>query len=211
MAAREGVNLGDPGEVVGLLARAAAANLECALRRGSGVYLPPQGRVVMTGDLHDHAVNFRRLVRLAALADNPGHHLILHEVIHGGHLVNGRDLSARMLFRAAELKLRYPGQVHLLASNHELAQVRGEEILKGGASVIKGFDAGLEFMFGDAAQAVRQAIAGYVRSLPLAVVCPRGILCSHSLPSMHYLETFDATILDRVPNDRDLAPGGPAY
>ena len=211
MSERPAVNLGDPAVVVDLLGRAAEANLACPLRRGSAVRLPPQGRVVMTGDLHDHALNARRVLQLAALPDSPGHHLILHEVIHGPHRINGRDLSARLLLQTANLKLRFPGQVHVIQSNHELAQVRGEDILKAGGSVITAFNNGLDFMFGDGAEDVAKAIAAYVRSLPLAVVCPRGILCSHSLPSMRFLETFDATILDRIPTDQDLSPAGPAH
>jgi hypothetical protein len=203
-------NLRDAAAVIDLLGRAAEANLRSPMRHGSTVDLPDRGRLVMSGDLHDNSRNYRRLVNLAAL-DKGNHYLILHELIHGGHLVNGRDMSARLLFQAAALKVRYPEQVHILQSNHELAQVRGEDILKAGGSVIQAFGEGLEFMFGDEAAGVHGALARFVLSLPLAVRCPRGILCSHSLPSMRHLETFDPEVLKRTPTDADLAPGGSAY
>jgi hypothetical protein len=204
-------DLQDAVTVADLFNRTAEANLGSAIRTGSLLRLPDHGRVVMSGDLHDHTLNLQRLVRLAELDASPDHHLILHEIIHGPHRVNGRDLSYRTLARAASLKLQYPAQVHLLQSNHELAQVRGEDILKGRGAVISAFDDALDFAYGADAASVREAFARYVRSLPLAALCPRGILCSHSLPSPSRLGQFDPTILQRVPTDADLSPGGSGY
>lgn len=183
------------------------------LRRGSTIELPETGRLVMTGDLHDHDDNLRRILRLADLEAGPHHHVVLHEVIHASDrpAVATADFSIQMLLRVAELKLRYPSQVHVLLSNHELAQVRDEAILKGGASVVAAFNEGIDGLFEDGADAVREALRRYVYALPLAVRLPYGILCTHSLPSPRRLEAFDPGVLDRAPTEQDLAKDGSAY
>ncbi len=173
--------------------------------------LPSQGRLVITGDLHDNADNFRRILKLAALDAGPDRRLVLHELVHGPSRVNGCDLSVRMLARAADLKRRYPDQVHLLQANHELAQLNGEGILKQGASVVEAFNLGVEFLYGDMAPLVTDAMNDLIRSLPLAVRCANGVMACHSLPGPRKLEGFDRTVLDRPLTDADLAPGGHAH
>ncbi len=207
----DGVDLQDHTVAIDLLDRAAEANLQAAGRRGAVVDLPATGRLLVSGDLHDHGLNFMRLLRLARLHRDEGHHVILHELIHGPHRVNGMDLSIRTLMRVAALKIQYPKQVHLLLANHELSQLNGDEILKDGVSVVKAFDEGVGYIYGDRAGDVSAAMAGFVRSMLLAVRCPNGIMCSHSLPSPRMLDAFDTTVLDRVPNDDDLRSRGAAH
>ncbi len=197
--------------VIDLFDRAAAVNLQGPLRQGATIHLRAPGRLVMTGDLHDNGLNFQRLCKFAALDRSSTNHLVLHEIVHGRNLVNGRDMSVRMLARVAALKLAYPQQVHVLQANHDLAQVRGEEILKAGHSVIEAFNDGLGFLYGDDWERVAAAISRFVLSYPLAVRCPNGILCSHSLPSPGRMDAFDPTVLQRVPTDADLASGGSAH
>ncbi len=201
--------------VIDLFDRAAAANLESPQRRGATVHLPADkalaGRLVMTGDLHDNGLNFQRLLKYAALDRSPGNHLVLHEIVHGRYTVNGRDMSVRMLAGVASLKLAYPNQVHVLQANHDLSQARGEMILKAGHSVTEAFNDGLGFLYGDDWEKVAGAIKRFVYSYPLALRCPNGILCSHSLPSPGRMETFDPSVLNRVPTEADLASGGSAH
>ncbi|MCC7407689.1 MAG: metallophosphoesterase [Phycisphaeraceae bacterium] len=204
-------DLHDPAVVCHLFDDAAAANLNSPLRKGSADHLPPKGRLLMTGDLHDHGLNYQRLLQLAQLDASPDHHLILHEVIHGPHRVNGRDNSVRMLARIAALKLQYPRQIHLMLGNHELSQIRGEGITKDSVNVVDCFNEGLDFLYDDQAGQVRAAMDRFIRSLLLAVRCPNRILCSHSLPSPRMLKTFDPAILDRVPTNADYNVGGSAY
>ena len=165
----------------------------------------------MSGDLHDHELNFLRLVKLAELADSRYHHLILHEVIHGDELVDGKDYSVKLLARTAALKLRYPGQVHVMLGNHELAQLAREDIYKGGVALVDAFSQGLEELYGTLAENVRGAMHAFIRSLLLAVRCPNGIFCSHSLPGSEVLEEFDPEVLERFPTDDDLSVDGDAY
>lgn len=199
------IDLRDPDVVIDVFDRAAQANLNTPLRKGAAVHLPNKGRLLMTGDLHDHGLNFHRILKLAQLHKSPTNHLILHEVIHGPARINGRDLSIRMLARVAALKLEFPDQVHVLQSNHELAQCLGEGIMKDGVSVIDAFDEGLIMLFDERADEVREAMARYIKTLLLAVRCANGVFCCHSLPAPRRIERFDKTILDRVPTDEDLS------
>lgn len=206
-----GLNLQDPQVVIDLFTRAAQAHLDTPGRRGATVHLPNQGRLLMTGDLHDHGLNFQRIIKHAKLGKSDQNHLIIHELIHGEARINGRDMSVRMLAKAAALKLQYPSQVYHLQSNHELAQISGEGIVKHGQSVVETFNHGVEFIYGHEAPQVNAAIEKYVRSLPLAVKCPNGILCTHSLPGPRQLLNFDTKVLHRDTTAADLYPNGPAY
>ncbi len=201
----------DSGAVIDVLVRAAEANLTQAGRRGSVLDLPGKGRLLISGDLHDNAQNFLRLVKLAQLDRSPDHHLILHELIHGPGLINGCDLSVRMLARVAALKLAYPKQVHIMQANHDLAQMLGEGILKEGINVVDAFEEGLAFLYDHRADDVRAAMNRFIRSYLLAVRCQNGVMCCHSLPSPRKLEHFDRTVLDRSPTEADLENPGSVY
>ncbi len=203
--------LRDAAAVGELFDAAAKANLEATNRQGARAVLPRRGRVVLSGDLHDHAHNFLKLVKLAQLEESPDHHLVLHEFVHGPTMTNGLDLSYRLLARAAALKLRYPQQVHVLLANHELAQMTGDGITKDGVSVVEAFDAGLEFVFGDQTARVQQGMGRFIRSMLLAVKLSNGLLVSHSLPSPRQLPKFDPTVLERAPRPDDLRTGGSAH
>ncbi len=205
------LDLQDARVVIDLFQQAAEASLNTPGRSGSVVGLPERGQLVASGDLHDHGLNFLRLLRLARLRESPDHHIILHEMIHGPHLVNGCDLSVRTLARAAALKLNYPAQVHLLLANHDLAQLGGEGIIKDGVSVVRAFNAGVEYLYGDDAETVNRAIGQFIRSFMLAVRCANGIFCCHSLPSPRHLPDFDTTVIDRIPTEADLKHHGHAY
>ncbi|MEL7088733.1 MAG: hypothetical protein AAGL98_09895 [Planctomycetota bacterium] len=209
--ADETPNLKDADVVVGLLRDAAAQFRQSPLRKGATVHLPDHGRLLATGDLHDHGLNFQRIVKLADLAKNEDRHVILHEVIHGPDRVNGADLSVRMLARCADLALKFPGQVHVMQSNHELAQMRDEGITKDGVSVVDAFNAGIDFLYGGAADEVRDAVNDYIGALCLAVRCANGVMVSHSLPAPRRIEAFDKGVLDREPTPGDWAPKGSAY
>jgi hypothetical protein len=194
----------DADAVIDVFDRAAQANLNAPLRKGAVVNLPNRGRLLMTGDLHDHGLNFHRILKLAALSRSPSNHLVLHEVIHGPARINGRDLSIRILARVAALKVAFPEQVHLLQSNHELAQCLGEGIMKDGISVIEAFNEGVALLYDDRADEVRAAMSRYIKTLLLAARCANGVFCCHSLPAPRRIEKFDKTVIDRVPGDDDL-------
>ena len=201
----------DPSTVEGLFSAAAEANEATAGRRGGVVELPARGRLVVGGDLHDHGPNLERLLRLAALHASPDHHLVLQDLSHAHFRVNDRDLSIRALARVAALKERYPDQLHLIQSNHELAQYIGEPIFKSGVDLLGAFHQGLRYIYEDEASSVTEALHAFLGSLPLAVRTANGIFCAHSLPDPGELDRFDPDIIARAPSAADLAPGGSAH
>lgn len=198
-------NLQAAGDVHELLCRAAAQMRGCALRRGASVHLPRRGRLLLTGDLHDNPMHFQAVKGAANLAKSPDNHLVLHELIHGDRLVNGVDLSYRMLCRVAQLVLQFPGQVHVVLANHELAQAFRQPVTKGAGDNLELFDAGVEWAFGDDAALVEESIDEFVRAMPLALRCANGIMVSHSLPSHQAMAGFEPGILDRDLVDADYA------
>jgi hypothetical protein len=191
--------------------QAAAANLQTAGRAGSLVDLPSRGRLLITGDIHDHRDHFDKALKLASLDTSANHHLLLQELIHGDRLINNMDLSYRLLARAALLKAQRPDQVHIILSNHELAQVRNEGILKDSISVVEAFNDGLDYVFGDDAPQVQDAIRAFVESMPLAVRRGENLLLSHSLPAPRKLAEFDPSVLHRIPTPDDMSPTGSAH
>lgn len=201
----QAISMQDAEGVVALLDAAAAAMLADPRRRGASVHLPREGRLLLTGDLHDNPVHLRIVRQLARLDRSPANHLVLHELIHGDRLVNGVDLSYRMLCRAAQLLLAHPGQVHVVLANHELAQAFRQPVSKGAGDNNELFDGGLDWAFGDDAALVEEAVGRFVRAMPLAVRCGNGLMLSHSLPSTYELEGFDRGILDRPLEADDYA------
>ena len=203
-------DLRDPATVISFFEWAAKANMETPGRTGCVVDLPDHGQLLMSGDLHDNTPNLRKLLLLADLAA-ADHHLVLHEVIHSGRRVSGMDLSIRILAQVARLKLQYPDRIHVMAGNHEWAQLMGSGILKGGTDVVEAFSRGVEYLYGEQAEAVTEAMNRFIRTMLLAVRCANGILCTHSLPSPRRIDGFDDTILERMPTRVDFKRDGPVY
>lgn len=191
----------DADQVIETFAAAGDENKLSPLRQGQVVTLPAEGEVWMTGDIHDHRTNFRKVVEAADLGNNPLRHLILHELIHGDHYdPSGAEDSWQMLYQAADLKCRFPGQVHFLLANHDLAQIHGEGIMKAGLSVCEAFNNAVKRDFKDRGTLVTVAITEYLLTLPLAIRCPgNGMLFCHSLPTDTQIKTFDFTVFDREP------------
>src|SRR5437773_1108791 len=183
------------------------------LRDQQVVNLPADGEVWMTGDIHDNRTNFAKLITAVDLENHPKRHLVLHELIHGDHFdPKGAEDSWRMLYQAAELKCDFPGQVHFLLANHDLAQIHGEGIMKAGLSVCEAFNAGVKRDFSTGATLVTVAITEFLLSLPLAIRCPNGLLFCHSLPTDDQIKNFDYTVFDRPLEPADYKRRtGPVY
>jgi hypothetical protein len=196
----------DAEEVAGLLHAAADAMSTAPGRRGCVAAIAGTGRLLATGDLHDNPIHFEKVVSYSRVREDPEAHLVLHELIHGERLMNGVDLSYRMLVKVAGLLLDHPGRVHAILANHELAQMAGHSVSKGGGCMTARFDEGLEWTFGDRAPDVAEAVSAFVRAMPLAARTDHGILCAHSLPGPAMMERFDLGILDRNLQSQDYEP-----
>ncbi len=199
--------------VIEVFNNATEENHLCSKRQNQVVYLPNEGEVWMTGDMHDHRRNFDKLIKAADLANNPQRHIVLHELIHGDRIdANGCDGSWETLYKAAELKCDYPSQVHFLLANHDLAQIHGEGIMKGGMSVCEAFNAGLKRDFTDRYTSVSVAISEFLLSLPLAIRTGNALFFCHSLPTDNDVANFDFTVFDRALTGADYRRRtGPVY
>jgi hypothetical protein len=204
-------------KVLDLLHKAAELNRTDPLRNQQMLCFPAGGpdeanELLVLGDLHNHARNFEKFQKVAALARFPRRHVILQEVIHGGPLgPEGEDRSLDMLLHAAEWAKQFPGRVHFLLSNHDLAQVQHLAIMKDGYDLTDRFSRYIDLRFGKDAANVNKAFNDFIYSMPLAAITVTGLLFSHSLPSTKDLPTFDRTLLRRALTMTDYARNGPVY
>lgn len=200
------------GEAIRILHDAAEINEHDPLRRGSTLYLPDYGQVVMTGDLHGHRRNFERLQTYAALSVSGARHVILHELIHEElQALDSQDASFDVQLDAARWKCEYPDQVHFLQSNHELSQLTGHEIAKNGRVVTYEFDREIRRRYPDRHEDVSAAIKRFIRSFSLAARTRNRLFLSHSLPGPRDVSRFNPAVLDRTPTDMDFSDGSSAF
>jgi hypothetical protein len=196
----------DAVEVAALLHAAAESMRTAPGRRGCVSAIAGKGRLLATGDLHDNPVHFRKVVSYSRIREDPDAHLVLHELIHGERLMNGVDLSYRMLVKVAGLLVDHPGRVHAILANHELAQMAGHSVSKGGGCMTERFEQGLDWAFGPEAPEVAEAVAAFVRAMPLAARTDHGVFCAHSVPGPSMMDRFDLGILDRDILEEDYRP-----
>lgn len=194
------------------LKRAADILLHREGRDGAVQWLPDHGRLLATGDLHDNPRHYRLIMRLAGLERSADRHVVLHELIHGDHLIHGTDLSYRTLCRVASAVIAYPRQVHPIIGNHEVSQAYKLRVSKGFGEQVALFDAGLDLIFGSSAQDVSDAVDHFMLSMPLVLRSPWGHFVSHSTPGPMQLPGFDTSIFRRPLCAADFAPlCGPAW
>jgi hypothetical protein len=192
---------------------AAELNRSDPLLQGACLHFPDYGQLVMTGDMHGQMRNFEKLQRFARLDKTPVRHVILHELIHEEMpSIGSLDESHHLLLEAAEYKREFPDQVHFLQSNHELAQMTGCQITKGGRAVCNEFEASVRADYGKrAGEEVLAAMYDFIASYPVAGRTPNRVFCSHSLPDDRDMPRFDPTVLDRTLTEEDLMEGGSAH
>lgn len=206
------VDLQNPVETSNLFRQAAEALLDDPAREGSLLRLPGSGQLLISGDLHDQVVHLEKIRQIADLSAGPDRHVLYQELIHGPQLTHGCDVSYRMLGKVAQDILAFPGQVHVVLGNHELAQMTRSGVSKGGGNSVELFNDGLGMVFGADWTSVAEAMDEFIGALPLAVLAENGLFCSHSLPSINSMQRFDPSILERIPGMEDrLGPWGSAY
>lgn len=202
-------------EVVSTYEAAAAANWKTAGREGNVVQLSPElaAEVMVTADVHGHRRNFNLIKQHADLEANPGRHLILQEVCHGGptYPTNGGCMSHSMLEDVAKLKVAYPDRVHFILSNHELAELTDYPILKSKKMLNLMFRLGMQEVYGAATERVRAAYIEFLRSCPLAVRLSNRVWISHSAPEGVDRRGFDTSIFTRELDAGDLQEHGDVF
>jgi len=180
-------------------------------RRGHTVALQNCTEVLVAGDMHGHIPHFQALLKTADLANRPTRHFVLQEVIHGKfRYPRGGDKSHQLVDLFAALKCQYPGQVHMLPGNHELAQWTDRPVLKADQNQNALFRDGVTEAYGPAyGPKIYAAYLELFQALPAVLRVPNGVLISHSLPAARFLPLFDPARLERdAYADEDLQPGG---
>ena len=201
-----------PQSIIQLLVEGAEANRSDRFRKGNVIELPGEGEVVLTGDIHGHRRNFERIVNFCDLASHPERHVVLQEVIHGGPADEaGGCLSYKLLFEAVRYKIRFPGQVHFLMSNHDTAFITSNEVMKDGRRMNESMVGALGREFGGRGGDVGKAISEYLFSQALGVRCENGVWASHSLPNDRHMDVFDMEIFERAVERADLESPGSVY
>lgn len=194
-------------DVIATYGKATEINLATPGREGNVVVLGPDlaDEVMITGDLHGHRDNFNAIRTTAALGEHPARHLILQEVCHGGptYPSNGGCMSHTLLEDVARLIVEYPGRVHFVLGNHELAELTDYPIQKNKQMLNLLFRLGLQHTYGPATEKVREAYFPFLRSCPLAVRLPGGVFVSHSVPDNVDERPFDTSIFTRELQPRE--------
>ena len=201
-----------PQTIIDLLNKGAEANNSDRFRRGNLIYLPADGSLIITGDIHGHRRNFERIVAFADLTNNPDRLLVLQEIIHGGpEDSEGGCLSYKLLFDVVRYKLSFPDSVHIIMGNHDTAFISSSEVMKNGKEMNRSMRLALEREFRQESPDIELAIRELLFAQPLAVRCNNRIWLSHSLPSERYVDKFDRKILDRQLKIDDCERPGSAY
>ena len=201
-----------PQTIIDLLNKGIEANNADKYRRDNLIYLPAEGSVIVTGDLHGHRRNFERIVAFADLANNPDRHIVLQEIIHGGPEDSlGGCLSYRLLYDVVRYKLEFPHRVHIIMGNHDTAFINNSEVMKDGREMNRAMRLAMDREFGPDGAEVELATRQFLFSQPLAVKTESRIWVSHSLPSDRLIEKFDPQIFSRQLKVNDVVRPGSAY
>jgi hypothetical protein len=204
--------MADPDAHARVYREAAELNREDPLLSGSLLRFPNYGQLVMTGDLHGHQRNLERLQNFCDLETAPARHILLHEIIHSepATLVSP-DRSHLVLLQAARWKQEFPDQVHFIMGNHELSQLIGHEISKGGRLVTQDFVQGVLDNYASGGEEVYRAMLDFISSFALAARTENRIFLSHSLPGFRDAARFDPAIFEHSVRQLDLTELGSVY
>jgi hypothetical protein len=195
------------------LRRAISAFRTTPGRRGRVVTLTAATEVLVSGDLHGNLANFRGLLDRAQLRAHPARHLVFQEIIHGPHrYADGGDKSHQLVDLIAALKCEFPGQVHYLPGNHELAQASGRQVGKEDDDLNVRFRSGVASAYAPLDDEIYGLYCELFAVAPLALRTANRVLLTHSLPNRIALERFDPAVLDKdAIAESESLPGGSVY
>jgi hypothetical protein len=202
----------DPDRLLYTLRRAAEALRATPGRSGRVVVLNGAEDLLVAGDLHGHVGNFRKLLAVADLGRRPRRHLVVQEIIHNRADSPSGDWSHQLVDLLAALICQYPGRVHFLIGNHELAQATDRPIFKDDVTHNDLFWEGVWASYGDRAAEVYAAYLELFAAAPLVVRTANRVFISHSLPPPKWLDTFNPADLEQEETDpAALVAGGSVY
>ena len=202
-----------PDRMLNTLRRAIDAVTATPGRVGHLVHLIDASDVFVVGDLHGHVPNFQAVWKLADLTANPQRHLVLQELVHGPFpYPDGSEKSHQLVDLFAAVKCQFPGRVHYLPGNHEMAQWTGRKILKGSDDLNERFRKGVIAAYGAAMPEIYRAYIELFQACPMGLRTANRIFFSHTLIPGRNLPLFDVRKLEQdVYEDKEYQPGGIVY
>lgn len=201
----------DPVKLISTIKLATHHLREQKGRTGKFIELQDVNDVLVAGDLHGHLSNFKAILQHAKLNENPRRHVVLQELVHGPFRYpdNGGELSHRLVDVICAYICQYPGRVHYLLGNHELAQWTKREIAKNHESLNNLFVLGVATSYPDHVEELLTAYDELFAVLPVAIRLPNRIFLSHSLPGAVRLKSWRLDDLKKqVFSDEDYKLGG---
>ncbi len=182
----------DPLKLIATIKQAALLQRQQPGRTGRFVDLQGCDEVLVVGDLHGHLGNFKSVLQLARLREHPRRHVVMQELVHGPFRYAGEDgeSSHRLVDVVSAYICQFPGRVHYLLGNHELAQWTRREIAKNNESLNNLFIMGVCTAYPEHTEEVLNAYDDLFASLPVAIRLPNRIFLSHSLPGANRLATW---------------------
>ena len=187
----------DPQKVLSTIHRATELFRATPGREGCLITLDGSvDEVMVVGDLHGNIPVFRQVLVVADLARNSGRHLVLQELVHGNrHYPDDQgDKSHQLVDIVCALKCQFPDRVHLILGNHELSEMTGRPIAKGGVALNALFRQGITTAYGSSSAEVYAAYLNLFANLPLAVRTDNRVFLCHTIPDPVDMETFDPAI-----------------
>ena len=132
-------------QIIELCQEAQHLNYSAQYRRGNITHLPEEVRLIITGDLHGHRLNFEKIAALADLENNPRTHIVFQEILHGGpEDESGGCLSFELFFDVLRYQIQFPEQVHLIMGNHDTAIITDNDVLKSGKEMSRAMKAAMQ-------------------------------------------------------------------
>jgi hypothetical protein len=125
---------------------------------------------------------------------------------------DGGDRSHQLVDIVCALKCQYARRVHVILGNHELSEITGRAIAKGGTPLNALYHIGVATAYGNYADEICAAYRELFLAFPLAVRTPNRVMMVHTIPDGYWLETFEPEIFNASSwSDRDMARGGAIY
>jgi hypothetical protein len=189
----------DPQKVLATVNRATDLFRSTPGRRGGLITLDDSADDVMVvGDLHGNIPAFRHVLLAADLANKPGRHLVLQELVHGNrHYPDDQgDKSHQLVDIVSALKCQFPDRVHLILGNHELSELTNRPIAKNGLALNALFRQGIDTAYGAYGGSIYAAYLKLFATLPLAIRTPNRVFLCHTIPDPIDLEQFDTSIFE---------------
>lgn len=152
------------------------------------LHLPAKGKAMIITDIHGNIGDYQRYMEIWGRFKNKKNHLIITgDYIHG---FGDSDGSVNIL-ESIKWQFEHLPNFHVLLGNHELAQLAGIDVFKGGYNQKKDFETLVFGKYGSKCQKKIKLYKKFFKKLPIAVKTENGVFISHAGPSTHIKSVMD--------------------